>query len=349
MSDWEKILVNQSETLGKAIEVLDTGSQRIVLAVDADKRLVGVVTDGDIRRALIGGCNMTAPISDFMSREPTTALPSESKASILSIMKAKDILHIPLVDEEGIVVGLEKLQELTNSVLYDNPVFIMAGGFGTRLRPLTDTTPKPLLKIGDKPMLELILESFISQGFHNFYFSTHYKAEMIREYFGNGEKWGVKITYVHESEPLGTGGALGLLPEGIADMPILMMNGDLLTKVSFSGLVDFHNTHGGEATMCVREYDYQVPYGVVSANSFRVKEIVEKPIHKFFVNAGIYVISPELRSQVDGTCVVDMPDLLQSRLDEGVQVNIFPVHEYWLDIGQMADYERAQSEIKEIK
>ena len=222
----------------------------------------------------------------------------------------------------------------------------MAGGFGTRLQPLTDHSPKPLLTVGNKPILETILDQFIEAGFHNFYISTHYKAEMLREHFGNGSEWNVTINYIHEDKPLGTAGALGLLPDDLPDMPILMMNGDLLTKVNFSELVQFHLENGGEATMCVREYDFQVPYGVITANDHKVASIIEKPTHKFFVNAGIYVLNSEIIKRIDANSYLDMPHMLQEYIDVGGQVNIFPVHEYWLDIGQMEQFEQAQQDSK---
>ena len=190
--------------------------------------------------------------------------------------------------------------------------------------------------------METILDQFIEAGFHNFYISTHYKAEMVREHFGDGCNWGVTINYVHENEPLGTAGALGLLPDDLPDLPVVMMNGDLLTKVDFSDLLQFHIGSDGEATMCVREYDFQVPYGVITAKDHRVASIVEKPIHKFFVNAGIYILNLNLINQVDGNSYLDMPQLLQEYIETGGKVNMFPVHEYWLDIGRMEQFEQAQ-------
>jgi NDP-sugar pyrophosphorylase family protein len=207
---------------------------------------------------------------------------------------------------------------------------------------LTLDTPKPLLDVGGKPILQTIIESFISSGFRNFYISTHFKAEMLRNHFGNGDDWNVTIKYVHEDEPLGTAGALGLLPNDLPDVPIIMMNGDLLTMVNYESLLQYHEESGGLATMCVREYDFQVPYGVVSTREHTVLKITEKPIHEFFVNAGIYVLSPELYRSVDGKQYLDMPDLLQREIDAGCQVNMYPIHEYWLDIGRMEDYKDAQ-------
>ena len=293
MLDWTNILLKPEATLLDAINVLDRESLRIVLVVDEQSRLLGTVTDGDIRRALIKYKNMDTRLSLAMSTEPTVAAKSTEPKAVLDMMQKMDLLHIPIVDEQGIVAGLETLQSLTTSKKKNNPVFLMAGGFGKRLHPLTKDIPKPLLKVGNKPILQTILEQFAEAGFFNFYISTHYKAEMVKEYFGNGEKWGVKIEYVHEEAPLGTAGSLGLLPSSIPNLPIVMMNGDLLTKVNFEYLLQFHDEQSGMATMCVREYDLQVPYGVVKAEGQYITSIVEKPVKKFFVNAGIYVLGPE--------------------------------------------------------
>jgi NDP-sugar pyrophosphorylase family protein len=222
----------------------------------------------------------------------------------------------------------------------------MAGGFGTRLKPLTDNCPKPLLKVGDKPILETVLLSFIKSGFHDFYISTHYLPEMIKEYFGDGEKWGVSINYVYEETPLGTGGALGLLPKDLPELPVIMMNGDVLTKVDIEALLAFHNENDANATMCVREYEYQVPFGVIESEGYKIKSMVEKPMQRFHVNAGIYVVGRKIIEQVNNNEVVDMPTLLERYLDKSVLM--FPFHEYWLDIGRIDDFNRAQIDIQTL-
>jgi NDP-sugar pyrophosphorylase family protein len=210
----------------------------------------------------------------------------------------------------------------------------MAGGFGKRLKPLTDEIPKPMLKVGTKPILENILNQFIEAGFFNFYISTHYKPEVVSEYFGDGSDWGVSIKYIHEEKPLGTAGGLGLLPRNVINLPMLMMNGDLLTKVDFKELLDFHLKEGGDATVCVREYDLQVPYGVIETTGKYVTSIVEKPIYKFFVNAGIYVLDPSVLDTIDGAAYLDMPNLLGKKISDSGQVNMFPVQilvRHWAD------------------
>jgi len=343
--DWKRIILQPTDTMIRAIDVLNKESLRIAMVLDDGGKLLGTITDGDIRRALIKHMGMDTPVIDVMFSKPTKAFLCDDRESILAMMKAHDLFHIPIVDKEDRVVGLEIIQNLIEAVAYENPVVLMAGGFGKRLRPLTDDTPKPLLKVGSKPILETILEQFVNSGFKNFYISTHYKAEMLEEYFGDGKKWGVDITYIHEQEPLGTAGMLGLLPDTLSEMPILVMNGDLLTKVNFEHLLRSHEKMGGVATMCVREYDFQVPYGVVQTEGQQLTGIVEKPIYKFFVNAGIYVLNPEVYRLVDGKSFLDMPQLLENRINNNDQINMFPLHEYWLDIGRIDEYERAQNEV----
>ena len=344
MKDWLEILLRPEDSIQKTIEVIHSGGRRIALVVDNDRKLLGTVTDGDIRRALIRHIDMDCDVKKIMNPNPTIALESENNNSIMLKMKDRDLLHIPIVDDHNVLISLETLQHLLTKKKYDNPVFLMAGGFGKRLHPLTIDTPKPLLNIGNKPILETILMRFIKSGFHNFYISVHYKANMICEYFGDGSDWGISITYIHESQPLGTAGSLGLLPLDKIKLPIIMMNGDLLTKVNFLQLLNFHNEEKCVATMCVRKYDVQVPYGVVTIEDTSIQSIIEKPVQKFFVNAGIYVIDPSLISKVDGTTYLDMPTLLEDRKNLGESINAFPVHEYWVDIGRIDEYENAHQE-----
>lgn len=344
MKQWELTLVGPECSMEEAIATLDRVAVRIVMIVDEKRCLLGTLTDGDVRRALLKQKSLSTQVKDVMCKTPRTASPNWSRERIMAVMDTYQLLQLPVIDAEGKVIGLETLHELLTRRRRDNPVFLMAGGFGTRLRPLTHNCPKPLLKVGDKPILELILERFISSGFHRFFISTHYMPEMIREHFGDGSQWGVSIRYIHEDEPLGTGGALGLLPHDEIDAPLFMMNGDLLTTLNFENLLEFHQEHQGAATMCVREYEYCVPYGVIQSDGHRIRSMVEKPVHHFFINAGIYLLSPELVKSVAAKQRVDMPTLLEGEIAAGRDVNMFPVHEYWLDIGRMEDFQRAQQE-----
>jgi NDP-sugar pyrophosphorylase family protein len=280
-----------------------------------------------------------------MGRSPQTARASASKEEVLGQMERRRLTQIPIVDEQNRIVGIQTLHDLLHPRRRDNAVFLMAGGFGKRLQPLTDHCPKPLLNVGDKPILEIIIENFVAAGFHRFFISTHYRPEMIRDRIGDGSRWNIDVEYVHEDEPLGTGGALGLLPKERIREPMFMMNGDLLTNLDFNKLLDFHDSHDGVATMCVREYEHRVPYGVIESDGLRVTSMVEKPAYRYFINAGIYVLSPSVLDAVAPGQRIDMPTLLEQRMRAGEPVNMFPVHEYWLDIGRMEDFQRAQDEV----
>lgn len=348
MKNWSEILLKPEDSIQTSIEVIHAGGNRIALVVDDNGKLLGVVTDGDIRRALIKHTEMRSAVEKIMNSSPITALMSKSTEEIMLMMKNEGLLHIPLVDKQGTLVGLETLQHLIENKKYDNYVFILAGGFGTRLHPLTKDIPKPLLDVGSRPILATIIGQFIDAGFHKFYISTHFKAEMIRDYFGDGSTLGVDIEYVHEEVPLGTAGSLALLPNNVSKLPIIVMNGDLLTKVNFEHLLAFHNEQDSMATMCIREYDFQVPYGVVNIKKDQVESIVEKPVHKFFVNAGIYVLEQKLINTIDVDVYLDMPNFLENKIEKGEKINVFPIHEYWLDIGKMDEYKRAKREFIDI-
>ncbi|OLQ86151.1 alcohol dehydrogenase [Vibrio panuliri] len=344
---WKNVITKPNCTLRDALEIINSEALRVALVVDDDFVLKGVIADGDVRRALLRGIGLDDCVDVVMNRTPKTVAATTSKEEIIRIMNESDFLFMPIVDKDNVLVGLETLHSaLSTSPKYENPVFIMAGGFGTRLRPLTDSCPKPMLKIGDKPILETVIRSFIKAGFENFYISTHYMPEQIQSYFGDGSTLGVSITYVHEEHPLGTGGALGLLPKSLPkDLPLIMMNGDVLTKVDFQRLLDFHMDSEADATMCVREYEYQIPYGVINGEGSKIVGMVEKPIQRFFVNAGIYVVSPRVIQSVPANYHIDMPTLLEEHMHSRDKIMMFPIHEYWLDIGRMDDFNRAQADI----
>lgn len=347
-NNWEAAMLTINSTLRDALNVINETGVGIGLVVDENKKLVGVVTDGDIRRGLLKSLSLTAEVHNVMNRQPITAGIDLTRNELRRLMAEHGVLAIPIVHQDAII-GLETVSSLISCSQYDNPVFIMAGGFGTRLRPLTDNCPKPMLKVGDKPILEILLEQFLKVGFKNVYISTHYMPEQITDYFGKGEAWGANISYVYESTPLGTGGALGLLPDDIPELPLIMINGDVLTTVDFERLLGFHNKYNPKATMCVREYDYQIPYGVINGDGHHIISMQEKPVQRYFVNAGIYVVSPDLIKKVPKNKKIDMPTLLEIEISENEDVIMFPIHEYWLDIGRMDDFNKAQIDIKGLR
>lgn len=342
--NWKSVVVAPSTRADEVLPVLDEGGLRIVLVIDDSGRLAGIVTDGDVRRALLRRADFSCPVSDIMNAQPTVAHVNTERKVVHAIMEQRSLLHIPLVDDAGRVVGLETFRDLRQTPRRDNWVFLMAGGFGTRLRPLTDDCPKPLLLVGGKPILETILEGFIAAGFHRFYISVHYLADRIKKHFGDGSRWGVTLKYIDEETPLGTGGALGLLPE-IDDLPVILINGDVLTRLDFNALLDFHVIQNADLTLCVREYDVRVPFGVVEGKDLLVTGIVEKPVHSFLVNAGVYVVTPAVVESLRPAHRIDMPDIVKNQIAAGSRVAMFPIHEYWLDVGMPEDFQRAQQAV----
>lgn len=347
MKDWKSLLVSPDATIKEVIRSIDRGAQKIALVVDEGIRLVGTVSDGDIRRGILKGCDLGNEVRQIMNTSPCVVGKFDGREKILALMRQKKVYQIPIVDDDGVLVGLEVVDTIFNTEKRENWVVLMAGGLGTRLKQLTADLPKPLLKVGDKPILETILDNFIEHGFSRFFISVNYKSEMIEEYFGDGSRWGAQIEYLREDKKLGTAGALGLLPEK-PTAPVLVMNGDLLTKVNFRQLLDFHTEHLSSATMCVREYDFQVPYGVVTLDQHRIATIIEKPVQRFFVNAGIYVMEPEILEMIPHEVYLDMPSLFDKLVTQKRETAVFPIREYWLDIGRMDDFERAQLEFSKV-
>lgn len=343
MENIKNIKLRENSTIKEALQIINQGAIQIALVVDENDRLVGTLTDGDIRRGLLKNYTLDDSINDLYFKNPITSLNSESKEKIIQKAIKNQIYQIPIVDENNILVDIVNLATLLKTTNKRNRVILMAGGLGTRLRPLTEDTPKPMLKVGNKPILETIIKNFASHGFVNITISLNYKGDIIKDYFKDGSDFGVNIDYIEENSRLGTAGALSLLKDK-PNEPFFVMNGDLLTDVNFSNLLDFHSFANANATMCVREYEYQIPYGVVETVDDKITSIIEKPIKKFFVNAGIYVLSPNIFEFIPSNEFFDMPTLFNILIEKEKKILSFPIHEYWLDIGRIGDFEQAQSE-----
>jgi NDP-sugar pyrophosphorylase family protein len=284
-----------------------------------------------------------APCSRIMTRSPITVGPNVPRDMVATLMQARQIQHVPRVDAEGFVTGLEILADLVAPPHLDTMVVLMAGGLGTRLRPLTENVPKPMLPVGGRPLLEIIVGNLAAQGFRRFRLAVNYKAEAIERHFGDGSQLGCEIGYLREPKPLGTAGCLSRLGERPTS-PFVVMNGDLLTALDFRRMLDFHRSTGARATVALREHAQQVPYGVARSEGDHVLEIVEKPVHKWMVNAGIYVLDPSALDLLDGDRVVGMPELLNTIARDG-RVAGYPLKEYWIDIGRHEDLQRAEAEL----
>lgn len=341
MTDWRKTLISPEQTLLETIRSIENSVLQIALVVDDEGRLLGSVTDGDIRRAILSRIDMDQSVTKAMNPNPFSVAPEFDLESMKVLMARRGIHQVPVVDTENRVIDLIIIDDLIKQgAPRDNWVILMAGGQGMRLRPLTEATPKPLVEVGGKPVLESILEKFISQGFTNFYISVNYLGEQIKDRFRDGRQWNAKICYIDERMPLGTAGALGLIDE-TPGCPVIVMNADLVTNIDFTKMLDFHHEQGALATMAVREYDLQVQFGVVNVDDSAIVSIDEKPVHRFLVNAGIYVLEPEALNCISKNTAMDMPTLFDHWINEGRACAAFPIHEYWLDIGRMEDLSRA--------
>lgn len=351
--DVEHFSASPADTLQTVLERLNASGRGIVLVMDEQRRLLGTITDGDIRRALLAKLELTARVALLLERKggtryskPLTAVIGQSRQHYLQLLIQHSLSHLPLLNEKQEVVGLVAMEDF----LEEKPSFqavVMAGGKGTRLYPLTESLPKPMLPVGDKPLLEIIIEQLRHAGVGQVNITTHHKAEKITGHFGNGQNFGVDLSYVAEDRPLGTAGALGLLekPKG----PLLVINGDVLTRVDFKAMIQFHKEHMADLTVAVRSYDLKVPYGVVECEGASVTALKEKPNYSFLVNAGIYLLEPHVHQYIPQGEHYNMTDLIQNLLDLGRNVVSFPVHEYWLDIGEHLDYQLAQEEVMRFK
>jgi dTDP-glucose pyrophosphorylase len=339
--DIKSVTIKISDTIKDAMQSLVASGQRIVLVVDAKNKLRGILTDGDIRKFLLKNNTLEASVSKCMNTNPVVLLSGVSKKEVELKMSQHGLSHIPLLDSSGKVLEL-MVSESADVSKITNTVVIMAGGQGVRLRPLTENIPKPLLKIKDKPMLQIIIERLIAQGFCNFILTVNYKKEMIMDYFGNGSNFGINIKYIEEDRPMGTAGSLSLLKNYSA--PIMVMNGDILTKANFRKILNHHlNNNTNHITMVVRPHEYKISYGVVKHKDGIVTNLEEKPVKTYYFNAGIYALSKEALEQIPEEHF-DMTMLIKKMNDIGKHSSIFVLNDYWLDIGQIHDYDKAKSD-----
>jgi dTDP-glucose pyrophosphorylase len=343
----EKILITSTSKLRQAMELIDQNSAQICFITDEKKKLLGSLTDGDIRRALLKGATLETPVSEAMTKSPKSLSDQLPRDKVIEKMKELGVKHVPLLDEHGIVTKIEFLDDMLGITKRENRVILMVGGMGKRLSPLTDHTPKPMLPINGIPILERILLKFKEVGFYNFSFAVNYKSEIITQYFGDGSKWNVNIDYVHETNPLGTCGAISLMKNKPTES-FIVMNGDLLTQANFSTILDYHDDLKSTATMCIREFEVQVPYGVVKVNGNRIESIHEKPKEIAYINAGIYVFSPEIFKHIPENQYFDMPSLFNSLKKVDLRTYIYNLKDYWLDIGRLEDYQRAQIDYEKL-
>lgn len=349
MKKISSLFVPQTATLRDVLVCSEQTRRGIVLVVDDQDHLLGVVTDGDIRRAFLAGTDQATPVSAMLESKgrgplPITAPQASSHLELVELLRETGVSHIPLVDDQSRVTGLVCLDDLLEEDETTLQAVVMAGGRGTRLHPLTEDMPKPMLMVGDRPLMERIIQQLSETGIRQVSITTHFRAEKISDYFGDGKGFGVKLNYVAEDRQLGTAGGLALMPE--PETTLLVVNGDILTEMDFRVMQTFHREHRAALTIAVRQYEVQVPYGVVESEGVLVRRLVEKPVHKFFVNAGVYLLEPEVHRLIPRDQHFDMTDLIREAMTQGMTVVSFPIWEYWRDIGQHQDYAQAQADVK---
>ncbi len=338
-SKMHKLIVNEKISFREAIEFMDKGGFGAIFFIDDFQVLVGVMTDGDVRRAILRAVSMEAPASTVFNKEPKFLSKGFDQRALLDISRKAYNKPVPVINEEGAIVDIV-VSDIAPEMEKDNPVVIMAGGLGTRLLPLTKEIPKPMIHVGQKPILQTIVEQFRDMGYKKFYFCVNYKAELIEAHFLDGSPYNVNIQYIREEKRLGTAGALSMIVDEI-NCPVFVMNADLLTKLNFDSMLEFHNETQAEITIATREYNYQIPYGVVEINKEYVTSLVEKPVYSAFVNSGIYVLSPEILALIPKNQYYDMTDLIDQVMGNGAVISSFPIREYWMDIGKHDDLARA--------
>ncbi len=347
--DLSKFIIDVDTSVRTAIKCIDSNTKGIVLVCDSERRLLGTITDGDIRRALLMGQDLDACVDVILHAAaprpfPVTAPVEADPASLLKLMKEKRVRQIPLVDAQTRVQGLVTMDELLPDQTLALQAVIMAGGKGERLRPLTEHVPKPMLPLGERPLLEHVVEQLAIAGVRRMNITTHHKGEVIEEHFGNGEDFGVEIQYVREDRPLGTAGALGVLCP--SEDPIIIINGDVFTRVNFRTMLEFHLQNEAAMTVAVCDYVVSVPFGVIETSGIEVVGISEKPSIRQLINAGIYLVNPSVCRLVPNGEPYDMPQLIERILEQGGKVVSFHIREYWQDIGKLEDYQKAQDDFR---
>ena len=336
IKNWENTLISPNATLRDVIAALDKSALQISMVVDEDRRLLGTITDGDVRRALLRGQDLEASVASIMFTAPMVVSINIGRQMVLDLMRVNTIRQLPVVDDQTRIVGLHVWDEINAPTELENIIVIMAGGFGKRMRPFTENCPKPMLEVAGKPILEHIVERAIADGFNKFIISLFYLPEVISDYFGDGSKWNCNISYVREASPLGTAGALSLLNPK-PDKPFVVTNGDVLTDVSFSEMLEFHQANTATATMAVRQHELHNPFGVVRTEGINIIGFEEKPIQRSHVNAGVYVLNADALDLLKQDEICDMPTLFERLNTVGRSTIAYPMHEVWMDVGRPED------------
>lgn len=340
---WSNLLVSKDISINEAVHRLNETATKILLVVNQHRKLIGTVSDGDIRRGFLRGYSFEDSLEKVMNCAPVTTCVSMNDSQVFDLMRNKKVQQIPKLDDNGLIIGLYLWDELDLRKCRNEFFVIMAGGFGKRLMPYTENCPKPLIRIGNKPILQHIIEKAKENGFHRFVITTHYLGEMIEAYFGSGEWLGVQIIYVKEESPLGTAGALGLINSILNNESFVVSNGDIISDINYGNLIDYHYQCASDATMAVRMHELQIPFGVVNTDGTNIISIEEKPNKFFYVNCGVYAFRSEALSCMEKDGILDMPDFFDILIKKQKKVNAYFMSEPWLDVGRHEDLQLARS------
>ena len=336
----DKIALPKNITTIDTIKNLESSGLQIVILIDQENRVIATITDSDIRKGFADGLKINQKIFPYANKKPQTVTNDATYDEIKSLFRINPgFKAIPVVDNKNKLIGCHFIDEFLNRGVIDAPFLIMAGGFGKRLGKLTSNCPKPMLKIGDKPILQHIIEKAKKDGFFNIFISTHFLSHIIENYFEDGKKFDVNIKYLKEERPLGTAGCLQLLPE--IKTPIVVTNGDLISKIGYKTILDFHYSVASSATMAVVEHKIQHPFGVINSDGINLTSFEEKPIWKTNINAGIYVLNQSVIKLVKRNEVVSMPDIFKRVQMRNKKTTIFPIHEKWMDLGTPQNLKKA--------
>ena len=341
----ESLKLSVNSSIEKALEII--GKERVRLGVVVGKKgeFLGIISDSNIRKALINGKTLKSNIKEIYTKNPITIAENTSKQKLLELSAKTDIYDFPVLNKKGEVVSIRSISSLLSTKKLPFYVILMEGGLGSRLKELTKETPKPMLKVGKKPILENIIQRLHTQGFEKFIFCVNYKRQIIEDYFKKGEEFDIKISYIKERKKLGTAGALSLIKQKM-EQSFVVMNADILTELDFNELLKAHQKSGALMSVCVREFHHQVPYGVIKQKNGFITHIEEKPTQSFLVSAGIYVCEPQILELLEKNAYLDMPELIQKVMQKG-RANTFLIEDYWIDIGRLEEFKRANDEIKE--
>lgn len=342
----QNLCVPPGTSIRLTLEAITKNGRQVALVTDPDNRLLGIVTDGNVRKALLRGASLDAPVGSNMNTAPITGRAGLTRSAATELMRARRIRHLPLVDAAGRLTDVVFLDDILARVPLPAAAVIMAGGMGTRLRPLTEETPKPLLRVGGRPLIEILIERLERSGISDVLVAVHHKSEMIRDALGDGARFGVRLSYVDEPARLGTIGALTLISPRPAE-PFFVINADILTKCDFRAIWEFHRAEGASMTVGVSLHQVDIPYGEFTLHGTRISRVEEKPRKEFPVNAGIYLLNPSLTDLIPPGQYFDATDLIHACLEREFAVSAYLIREYWLDVGRHEDLRRADRDVAE--